>query len=190
MPISGIGICSEARAGAVERGFSLLELLVVVAIIGVLAGAVVLSLGTLGNDRELREESERLRSMLDLLHEEGLMQSRDYGVMFTATGYRFYVYDYQRLEWVEPAQDRLLQPRSLRQGLEMVLLLDGREVPLDRDLESQDIETPEPQVMLLASGEMTPFTVEMTRDGFAGRFELTAELDGTLTIREEDFDSP
>jgi hypothetical protein len=70
----------------------------------------------------------------------------------------------------------------------MVLLLDGREVPLVRDFESQDVENPEPQVMLLSSGEVTPFQLEMSRDGIAGKFELEASLDGKITVSQKEFD--
>jgi general secretion pathway protein H len=188
MRTSVTGISSGAAATATQRGFSLLELLVVVAIIGLLVRAVTLSMGSIGNDREIAQEAQRLRSMLDLLHEEALMQSRDYGVMFTATGYRFYVFDYRQLVWVEPQTDRLLQQHALRPQLELALRLDGRDVPLERSFESQDVENPEPQIMLLASGEVTPFTIEMARDGRDGRFELTAEIDGTVTVNEEGFD--
>lgn len=185
MPTSGIGT-SRLRASR-ENGFSLLELLVVVAIIGLLVQAVTLSMGALGNDRELAQETRRLQSVIELLQEEALMQSRDYGVMFAETGYRFYVFDYQQTKWIEPQTDQLLRPYALSPQLQLQLVLDGRGVPLERDFESQDLENPEPQVMLLASGEVTPFTLEMARAGADGRFKLDVALDGKIA-REEDFD--
>ena len=80
----------------------------VVAIVGLLVQAVALSWRSIGTDQELEQETGRLRGMIDLLNEEALMQSRDYGIMFTETGYRFYVFDYQQLQWVEPQAE--LQP--------------------------------------------------------------------------------
>jgi general secretion pathway protein H len=160
----------------------------VVAIIGLLVQAVALSWRSIGSDQELEQETGRLRGMLDLLNEEALMQGRDYGIMFTQTGYRFYIYDYQRLEWVVPQTDRLLETHALRPLLTMSLVLDGRDVLLERDFESRDVETPAPQVMLLSSGEVTPFTIELRRDGIEGRYELTAELNGDLEVSKEGFD--
>ena len=187
MPTSGTGNYRGRSAPAAQAGFTLLELLIVVVIIALLVRAVTLSWDVLGNDREIEQETSRLRSVIDLLQEEALMQSRDYGVMFTETGYRFYIFDYRELEWVEPQADRLLETHTLKPQLSMTLALDGRQVPLVPSFESQDIENPEPQIMVLSSGEVTPFTVEMTRAGIDGRFELTAELDGKLKVVQQGF---
>jgi general secretion pathway protein H len=187
MPTSGTGICRSRAAPASQAGFSLLELLIVVVIIALLVRAVTLSWDVLGKDRDIEQETSRLRSVIDLLHEEALMQSRDYGVMFTETGYRFYVFDYRELKWIEPPDDRLLVTHMLESQLSMNLVLDGRVVPLERDFQSQNVETPEPQVMVLSSGEVTPFTLEMMRADIDGRFELTAELDGKLNIVQSGF---
>jgi general secretion pathway protein H len=191
MPTSVIGISTRPpMPHAAQRGFSLLELLVVVAIIGILVGAVVLSIGVVGPDREIEHETQRLRSMVDLLHEEALMQSRDYGLMFTRTGYRIYLYDYKQLAWTEPQGDRLLREYVLPKPLELVLAIDDRELQLVPDFESQEIENPEPQVMILSSGELTPFELDLYRDRAAdAHFTLTGELDGTLEVAKVGYDS-
>jgi general secretion pathway protein H len=203
MPTSVTGTCRSSRktvarsrarraeAPLAVRGFSLLELLVVVVIIGLFAGAAVLSMGILGGDREIEREAYRLRSLLTLLREEALMQSRDFGVLFTDSGYRFYAYDYQQLRWVVPVGENLFVQHDIEERLNLELRVEDRNLVLDAgfesDRDSDDDQDPEPQVVLLSSGEMTPFEVSFYRNLMEGRYTLTAELDGTIEVRPDDF---
>lgn len=191
MPTSAAGTSTKPQAlpGSRCGGFSLLELLVVATIIAVFAGVAVLSLGTLGSDRVLQREASRLQGLIDLLAEEAVLESRDYGLLFSETGYRFYVFDYVTFTWREPTGDRLLAERTLEEPLQLSLELDDREVRLAQDFATMDInEQPEPQVIVFGTGEVTPFEVGFFRDFNSGRFVLSTEFDGTTSVVGDGFD--
>lgn len=191
MPISAAGTSTNPRVFPDGRcgGFSLLELLVVATIIAVFAGVAMLSLGTLGSDRILQREAARLQGLIDLLTEEAVLESRDYGLLFSETGYRFYVFDYQTFTWLEPIGDRLLAERTLEEPLQLSLELDDREVRLAQDFDTMDInEQPEPQVIVFGSGEVTPFEVGFFRELNGGRFVLSAEFNGATSVVGDGFD--
>ncbi len=192
MPISAIGTLTDTSVSSnpqlrlgQQTGFTLLELLVVVAIIGIFAGALVFSMNITGSDREVEQEARRLQGLLGLLREEALMQNRDFGVAFTETGYRFYTYDYQRLSWLPPLNDEMFNERMLEEPLSIDLRVDDRDITLEQEFEHAyyDEEDVEPQVLVLATGEISPFSVVFER-GFnaAGGISVSGSLTGKLEV--------
>lgn len=173
-----------------ERGFSLLELLVVVAIIGIFAGTLMLSMRITGADRDLERQALRLEGLIGLLREEALMQNRDYGIVFSETGYRFYVYDYVQLAWVPPPNERIFVDYSLPEALTLELALEDRDVDLlhEFDVDIEEDANPEPQVLVLSTGEVSPFDLRFYRDFNSGRYHLEAAVDGELTIASVGFE--
>lgn len=70
------------------RGFTLLELLLVVALIGIATGLVALSVG--GGERSLREESERLAALFHIAQSEARVSGRTLVWQADLSGYYFY----------------------------------------------------------------------------------------------------
>jgi general secretion pathway protein H len=167
------------------RGFTLLELLVVVVLLAILSAAAVLSVGNLGDDRELEEESARLFRLLQLADEEAIMNGRDYGVYFEDNRYRFLRYVPDSLEW-QPAEDDLFRDREMPDGIWLSLVVEDREVTLELPGESEKIE---PHVVILSSGEVTPFVISIARE-FSQRETLIEGLpDGRIELIEVDPDA-
>lgn len=109
MPTSATGTCNRHRSRA---GFTLVELLVVVAVIAVAATAVVLSLP---DPRPgVAVEAERFAARLVLAREEAVLTNRSVAVRLSPQGYGFEAYDGQRWETLSGALKPQLWPEGLR----------------------------------------------------------------------------
>jgi hypothetical protein len=83
---------------------------------------------------------------------------------------------------------RLLEEHAVRKQLELGLALDGKDVELEKKFETIDREKdPVPQIMILSSGELTPFGLYVSRAGITGRYALTGELGGKVSVAEEGY---
>lgn len=153
-----------------QRGFTLVELLAVILILGVVSGIALLSVDLAGGQVKVAEESRRFAELLRLQCEEAVLQARDFGVHMSAEGYAFSGWD--GTAWA-PRGERVFRARQLPPGVTMELFVGGRPA-LDEALE-------QPQLVCFASGEMTPFQLSFRGPGQAlaqvagdplGRLEL------------------
>ncbi len=182
MPRSVTGRSTE---GAI-RGFTLLELLAVIAIIAVITGMAVLSLGDGGRDREMSEHARRLATLMELARQEVMLGAPTVGVAFTRHAYHFQHLQEVRdgvLEWRDIPGDETLRPRSLIDDeVEFELTVEGRRARLEFDPEQ-----PAPNVFLEASGEVTPFELILTDEREPERrLRIVGEMDGSFTIERPD----
>ena len=112
------------------RGFTLLEILVVVLIIGVVTAGMLLSMNFAGRDTELQTEGKRLLSLMNYVREQSELQTRDYGIFLGQHGYEFVVYDVRTGTWRSVDEDDALRERTLPSGLEFKLVVDARPIVL------------------------------------------------------------
>lgn len=164
-----------------QHGFTLMELLVVMVLIGVVAGLASLSIGD-GAERQLRSEAERLATTLRLARDELLITGEsDRALGLRRDGYSFLelvVLDDNTREW-HPLVDSQLGPRQLERGVvELQLELDGERTPLPQT------RGWEPHIRLGNTGEMTPALITLQVPGKDLVRHITVGLEGHVEVQD------
>lgn len=148
---------------SVAGGFTLVEILVVVVIIGVLSAGFVLSLSLAGGrDSELQKESTRLYDLMNYAREQSELQTREYGIIFQDDSYEFVSYDMRSQQWRSIFEDDIMRLRHLPYGLDVKLKVETRPVVLKKPENAKDKT---PQVMIFSSGDTSQFEVTLEREG-------------------------
>ena len=175
---------SHRRAAA--AGFTLVELLVVVVIIGVVIAGMVLSLGGPGRDSQLEQERDRLAALIGYVRERAALQTIEYGLRCETGGYRFVLYDARAAAWREDPLDETLRARNLPAGLDIELSVEDRAIVLPRrsDARTKAPVDLTPQVMLYSSGELSSFRLRLARSGTGRSALLTGTVAGKLEVGE------
>jgi len=176
-----------------------MEILVVIVIIGVMVSAATLAIGVLGKDSQVEDQSRRFWAVVRQAREESELQGLDVGVQVSATDYEFQKFNPRENLWAPIEYDQLYAPRKLPEGLRFRMWLDGREIvlkplpkkkakekePKDENKDGKpdiDPDQPTPQIVILASGEIMPFELQIERDGAPSQFRVVGQADNDLRI--------
>jgi len=161
------------------NGFTLIEIVVVIVIIGVILSFATLSIGSGGLEQKLEQEAQRLASLLQLASQEAIMQSKEMGVFFETDGYRFYVLQGQKWQALTE-QDDIFRPRRLPIGMQTDIRLEGQPITLNQTNNT-------PQLLILSSGEFIPFEVRFIAETNENlRYRLSGTAIGEMSVQRDD----
>jgi len=163
-------------------GFTLLELLVVLVLIGIITSFAVLSIGDGGRQEQLKQEAQRIQAIFSLAGEEAVLRSLEIGVVLQRQGYAFVAYDGEG--WQPIAGDDMFREYTLPDTVELSLYMEGLQVELTPQTADEEGKIT-PQLLFFSSGERTPFELSLAyRDGQPLAFRLQAPLMGPMALEK------
>lgn len=195
----------RGRPGA--AGFTLIEILIVMVIIGVLATMVSLSISGRAVDDRMQAESRRLEQLLRMASDEAQALGLELGFRYTVQGFEFVTPDAVSGEW-KLVEEPTFRRRAIPAPFYLELRIDGRLVkpappaPAEKKDEEGDDDKKkssaalklgddddkliEPQVLILSSGEMTAFTLDLRLKDLPTYYRVEANAMGEITSQRLD----
>lgn len=160
-----------------EKGFTLIEVMVVVVLIGIMASLIRFTTGTNSEEESLKFESAKFAAIFEVAAEYGLLNNMELGLIVEQNSYHFVAYD--GTHWVDiPRQEWQAHVRLPR---EVIISLELDDLPIEEpllfdseSLREQDEENFRnlskeeqkqkkiPQIYMLSGGDITPFSLTFT----------------------------
>jgi len=143
-------------------GFTLIEVMVVVAIIAIMAGAVVLNIDFRNVGTIVRDSAQRTRLLMILASDESIYSRQQLGIRFHPNNYEFYILtgnEEGQGTW-QILEDERLKFAEIPVELEFQVDISGLPIVLE-ELEDEianatDEDPIKPHILFLSNGEMMP----------------------------------
>lgn len=159
-----------------QTGFTLLELLVVLVIVGITLSFAVLSLDLRSDKDIVLEESRRLTVLMQLANEEAIIQGQELAMEFDGDTYRFLFLD-KKNRWQAIDYDQILRERSLPNGVQAELVVEG--------VGETDATATARLIYFYSSGEVSPFKLSMQDSQRRYLYSINGDAQGLIEYAED-----
>ncbi len=184
------------------KGFTLFELLAVIAIIAILSGAALLTMNFDNQAKRLEEQAYQIAALIELASDEAIYLQKELGLRFGERNFGFYQLQkaVEKAEenssetqdseednkpfWQPLSEDQRLRKRILAEEIELELEISGVEVviedPAESDIEARKVK---PQIMMLSNGEIVPdFRLRLQDEDHEYGFTVSSGTDVPVVV--------
>lgn len=153
-----------------SRGFTLLEILIVLLIIGITTGVALLAFGDFGVKRKARVSAEQFSSYLTLLEHEAVLDMTSYGIRILPDSYQTFRLDSTN-HWQALPENSIFRRQQLPAKLTFSIQ------PINNRNRAPDI-------IINPAGEISPFRINFANEMHKNLIILSCNKNGVVSLDE------
>lgn len=163
-----------------DRGFTLLELLVVIVLLGVVSSFAVLSLNITGLETELKEETKKIHALINLAKEEAIIQAQEIALVVDHKTYFFQYLDWQSKTWLAK-DDKVFRRRNIHEGIKIYLETEAGKITFKKKDDEDELN----RIFFFSSGEQSKFIIKISiRENEKNYFRIVGDINGNLKVEK------
>lgn len=159
------------REFRISGGFTLIEILVVLTIIAITLSMTFLAFGDFGASRRIAVEAEQLQNMIKLAQQQAILESGTLGMYINQNGYEVYRF-IPPSTWEPISRRNIFKPHRFPDDTSLRLRLPFKP------------PAKVPDIIINATGDLTPFTLELGTSRKPALIRLTAQQNGNLELTQ------
>jgi prepilin-type N-terminal cleavage/methylation domain-containing protein len=168
-----------SRPSHSQRGYTLIEILIVMLIISIVGVASLLSISTNKNTR-LQNFAKELSNVISLAEQQAMLQPAVLGLVFGKNSLQFYRYqeaygEPKKPAWVAINNNSALSKHTLPKNISIVLKIADKVISPSSE--------PLPHLIITASGGLTPFIIYIGETNAPPRYQVIGSEDGSVNTQ-------
>lgn len=155
-----------------SSGFTLIELMVVLVIIGISFSLIMVCVGDFGAKRKLKIVAEELKHTIVVLEKQAIVESINIGIRVDKNGYQALRYE-PPSNWIVMGNQALYKRHLFPKGTVINLQKNKR----------NNVQLP--FILIRSTGELSPFILSLGSKNESTLYRLIGNDDGSVTITSE-----
>src|SRR3989338_11711053 len=160
----------KIRSKLKSLGFTLLEILIVVLIIGIVISFAIILLEHFFKERKVENVAREFSILLPISSQQAILQPAIIGLKINSKKYQFYLYviniKNHTGKWKLITNDPILKPHLLPDNVKI----------------NPNSNKKEPQIVFLPSGDNTPFIITFSNEGKAPFYKVRGNSQGDFKL--------
>lgn len=154
----------------VSRGFTLIEVLVVILIISIITGMSIMAFGDFGAGRKAYVFSEQFTAYIKLVRQRAILEMSTLGISVNNKGYGTWKYEGDNI-WKPLPQKSLFRWQNFPDNIVVTLANKSKS------------SATAPEIIILPTGEMTAFKINFGTSSVPNQSVLTGHTNGEISLK-------
>lgn len=156
-----------------SKGFTLIEILVVIIVVGIVSTVAIISFGDFGKTRKIQVESEHFAVYLKMLQQKAILENHTIGLKVSE--YTYEPFQYEPSGWVPFFETQILKKQRF-----------GANILASELSHPHTKERFNAMIIIQPSGDFDPFILFLGTESSPKTIKIIGHSDGSITISEAD----